>query len=199
MDSTKQQICQTAKNLFNERGYRSVTMRSIAGAASISLGTLTYHYAHKQDLLVAIMDSTIRSFPSAPPKDVEGLHQLLFRLMESIAESPFYFNDPSIYSSVPQLQARHQSSVGKLSELLSQTLTLMVSEGLFSSELTPERIESMVLLLLSSHTGWAQHNCTWTPETAISIETMLRTQWTALCPYLTSRGRQEYKALHLQY
>lgn len=37
MDSTKQQICQTARVLFNKRGYRFVTMRSIAGVASIAL------------------------------------------------------------------------------------------------------------------------------------------------------------------
>lgn len=44
--------------MFNERVNRSVSMRQIAGAAGISLGTLTYHYAHKQDLLAAIMDET---------------------------------------------------------------------------------------------------------------------------------------------
>ena len=43
MDFTKSQICETAKNMFNERGYQSVSMRQIAAAAGISLGTLTYH------------------------------------------------------------------------------------------------------------------------------------------------------------
>ena len=75
MDVTKSQICKAAKELFNEKGYQSVSMRQIAGAAKISLGTLTYHYAHKQDLLGAIMDSTIKTFPQMPPRNIAGLKQ----------------------------------------------------------------------------------------------------------------------------
>ena len=87
MDFTKSRIRKVAKDLFNEKGYQSVSMRQIAGAAKISLGTLTYHYAHKQDLLAAIMDDTISIFPKTAPQDISGLHMLFGQLLKSVADA----------------------------------------------------------------------------------------------------------------
>ena len=41
MKTTKELIRNTARELFNERGYRAVSMRNIADALGISVGNLT--------------------------------------------------------------------------------------------------------------------------------------------------------------
>ena len=51
MKTTKELIRNTARELFNERGYRAVSMRNIADALGISVGNLTYHYPHKALLM----------------------------------------------------------------------------------------------------------------------------------------------------
>lgn len=51
----KKQIIEKAIELFNEKGYESVTMRDISGALQISVGNLTYHFKKKDDILYAIM------------------------------------------------------------------------------------------------------------------------------------------------
>lgn len=193
MDFTKSQICKSAKELFNEKGYQAVSMRQIAAAAGISLGTLTYHYARKQDLMAAIMDSTIKTFPDTPPQDIAGLHLLLQQLLASIADSPFYFNDPSIYRFVPQLQNQNYANVGHLFELFETSLKNLVMSGLLVPELTDTRIHQLTMVLMLSHTGWSQYNSSRSHQQSITVEEMLSAQWAALYPYLTSKGRAEYE------
>lgn len=193
MDFTKSQICKAAKELFNEKGYQSVSMRQISAAAGISLGTLTYHYAHKQDLLAAIMDSTIHTFPDTAPQDIAGFHLLLRQLLESITDSAFYFNDPSIYRSIPQLQAQNHANVGRLFELFEDALKNLVAAGLLVPELTEVRIHQLTMVLMLSHTGWSQHNSSRWHQQAIGLNEILAAQWTVLYPYLTPQGRKEYE------
>lgn len=193
MDFTKSQICKAAKELFNEKGYQSVSMRQISAAAGISLGTLTYHYAHKQDLMAAIMDFTIKTFPDTAPRDIAGFHLLLAQLLESIADSPFYFNDPSIYRSIPRLQSQNYNNVGRLFELFETALKNLVSAGLLVPELDDMRIHQLTMVLMLSHTGWSQHNSSRSHQQAISLKEMLAAQWTVLYPYLTPKGKKEYE------
>lgn len=59
MSTTKDRILSTAVNLFNERGFVSVTMRDLANELEISPGNLTYHFKKKEDLMEAIHDRII--------------------------------------------------------------------------------------------------------------------------------------------
>lgn len=193
MDFTKSQIREAAKELFNEKGYQSVSMRQIAGAARISLGTLTYHYAHKQDLLAAIMDDTIRTFPKTAPQDIFGLHVLLGQLLKSVADARFYFNDPAVYQASPTLQEQRDQNVGCLFDLLESSLENLVKNRLLIPELTGKRIHELAMVLMLSHTGWLQHNASRSREYEITLEELLKAQWAAVYPYLTEKGLTEYK------
>lgn len=193
MDFTKSQICETAKNMFNERGYQSVSMRQIAAAAGISLGTLTYHYAHKQDLLAAIMDSTIQTFPQTAPQDIAGLHVLFRQLLESIADARFYFNDPAVYQAAPLLQEQRDMNVGCLFRLLEDTLKNLAEREFLVPKLTEKRIHQLAMVLMLSHTGWLQHNASRSHEFEISMDELLMAQWAAVYPYLTPKGLEEYE------
>lgn len=193
MDFTKPQICKIAKELFNERGYQSVSMRQIAGAAGISLGTLTYHYARKQDLLASIMDSAIKTFPQTPPRDIAGLHLLFRRLLESVVDARFYFNDPAVYQAAPLLQEQRDANVGALFRLLEHALENLVEQELLTPNLTEKRIHQLAMVLMLSHTGWLQHNASRSREYQIELEEFLMAQWAAVYPYLTDKGLEEYK------
>lgn len=197
MDFTKSQICQTAKKLFNESGYQSVSMRQIAATAGISLGTLTYHYARKQDLLAAIMDSTIETFPQTPPQDIAGLHVLFRQLLESIIDARFYFNDPAVYQAAPLLQEQRDKNVGCLFGLLESALENLVKGGFLVPGLTQRRIHQLATVLMLSHTGWLQHNASRSSQYEISLEELLDAQWAAVCPYFTEKGAEEYSAFRV--
>ena len=195
MKTTKELIRKTARELFNARGYRAVSMRNIADALDISVGNLTYHYPQKELLMEAIMDDELDTLPAAPVPGLPGLNRLLERMLESFLETPFYFNDPALYSSVPSLQSRHVANVMELFNILRDAIGSCTGLGLFVPELSGPLLDQITCLLMLSHTGWAQHNATWPSSHGISISEMLAAQWTVLIPYLTPAGRAEYAAL----
>ena len=195
MKTTKELIRNTARELFNERGYRAVSMRNIADALGISVGNLTYHYPHKDLLMEDIMNAELGTLPAAPEPGLSGLNRLLERMLESFFETPFYFNDPALYSSVPRLQARHAASVEALLGVLRDAIGGCTELGLFVPALSGSRLEQVARLLMLSHTGWAQHNATWPVSCFISAGEMMQAQWAVLMPYLTPAGQAAYEAL----
>ena len=196
MNTTKERIRRTASRLFSERGYRAVTMRNIADELGISVGNLTYHYPHKELLLEAVMDEELTTLPAGPCPGLEGLQQLLRRMLESFQETPFYFNDPNVYTQVPELRSRHAAVVDRLFGVLRDTLAAQVEAGLLRPELTGPVLERLTTLLMASHVGWAQHNATWEAARQVSVEEMLACQWAALEPWLTEAGRAARRRLN---
>ncbi|GHO80240.1 TetR family transcriptional regulator [Ktedonobacter sp. SOSP1-85] len=60
--ANKQQLLQTAQELFAERDIESVTMTEIAKAAGVGQGTLYRHFAHKGELLEALLTPHFEQF-----------------------------------------------------------------------------------------------------------------------------------------
>ncbi|MBQ2967452.1 MAG: helix-turn-helix transcriptional regulator [Clostridia bacterium] len=56
LTETEIKIVATAAKLFLEQGFSATTHRQIAKEAGIGLGTLTYHYRAKEDLLHILME-----------------------------------------------------------------------------------------------------------------------------------------------
>ncbi len=54
-----------AARLFAQRGYAATSMRDIAQAASMLPGSLYYHFAAKEDLLVAVYETGVREIVAA--------------------------------------------------------------------------------------------------------------------------------------
>jgi len=53
-------ILDEAARLFREKGYAATSMRDIAAAADMLPGSLYYHFAAKEDLLVAVYEEGVR-------------------------------------------------------------------------------------------------------------------------------------------
>lgn len=71
---TKLNILDTAKALFYERGYRAVTVHEICERANVKLGTFTYYFSRKDDLLSALYNSYMQACKEYV--DAQGLDQL---------------------------------------------------------------------------------------------------------------------------
>lgn len=188
--SLQQDIITAATALFNEKGYHSVSMRDIAAALGISVGNLTYHFPKKQDILQAIM---ARNFHvTAVREEVTTLGQLqtlLDKMLASLEVNAFYFRDPSLYP----LNPAGSRDVEDLYQLLLKALGALEAKGLFSPDLTGERREDLIRILMLSHLGWCQQGEAFSPIQSMTRPRFLRAHWALLEPYLTEAGRREFR------
>lgn len=100
MAKLKDKIKDTAKRLFAEKGYDTVTLRTIAEEAGTTIGNLTYHYKQKEDIAAAIQKESqagyMTDLETLPDQPLEVLRYLC--LMTEIAqkgheENAFYFRN----------------------------------------------------------------------------------------------------------
>lgn len=191
-ESLREDIVSVAIELFNEKGYGNVSMRNISGALGISVGNLTYHFQKKQDILQAIMQRNFRV--TAMREEVGNLadfHRLLDRMLVSLSDNAFYFRDPSLYS----LNDGGQRDVEELYRLMNEALTGLRRRGLLTEQLTDERREGLVRILMLSHLAWIQQSAGFQPVAGMTKKEFLEAHWFLLEPYLTERGWEEYRRL----
>jgi AcrR family transcriptional regulator len=62
MSKTKEKILEAAKDLFNEVGYKDVTIRMIALKLEMSSGTLNFHFQKREVLLEALYYQMVENF-----------------------------------------------------------------------------------------------------------------------------------------
>lgn len=188
--SLREDIIQTSIALFNKRGYGNVSLRDISGALSISVGNLNYYFAKKQDILQTIMERPYATVSSdAPITTLRQFQDLWERMLDSLLLYAFYFRDPSL----SRLHPKGAQNVDFLRQLALQALEGLRQAGLFSPELTPQRQDQLVRVLMLSHLGWVQQTDPSSDHPAMTKEAFLADHWAILEPYLTPAGREEYQ------
>jgi AcrR family transcriptional regulator len=57
---TKEKIKNTARELFNSKGFKNVTLREVAKELSISYGNITYHFKTKKQLIFCLYEDMLK-------------------------------------------------------------------------------------------------------------------------------------------
>jgi AcrR family transcriptional regulator len=111
-DQTRQRILATASQLFVEHGYAATSVRDISQRLGMTKGSLYYHFASKEDLLVALLAplfEAVDGFVAAAREGGEVTADLVRRLIDLLDEhAPMlrsFLADPSVEQV--KTQARH--------------------------------------------------------------------------------------------
>lgn len=99
---TRDRIVRTARQLFNEQGYGTVTTAALAAHCGIAEGNLWYHFKTRQALLEAIsadfaaaIETRLAMQPAGDP--IADYVRLLGAVMQEFRDFRFLYRDQSAY------------------------------------------------------------------------------------------------------
>lgn len=72
-EKTRGLILDKAAKLFSQRGYGSTTLKDIAADAGMQAGSLYYHFASKEALMVDVLELSIKFISDTVEKEIEKL------------------------------------------------------------------------------------------------------------------------------
>ena len=184
MENTRARILTAAAQLFEQQGYRSVSMRAIAARLGISVGNLTYHFPHKQDIATALAEQELTAIILPEEATLPALDGYLRRMLLSLVDHARMFDDPLLFEDLPGCQQENADRITRLQQ-----------QGRFRQELRGQTLQDVITLIMFSHVGWQQKVSVSRQPAGAAVEDMMRIQWLLLRPYLTEEGRAELAQL----
>ncbi len=156
-DFRRDQIMDTARRLFGERGTTDVSMDEIAAEAGVARSTVYVYFSNRDDLLRACVQSMYDRLEDtialvvdddAPP--VERLRRLILGLLERIDESPDFFR--LAMATQATAGAAGSAAVGgalmmiglDMIRVLEELVVAGVAAGDFRGDIDPERAVVLV-------------------------------------------------------
>jgi len=155
-DFRRDQIMDTARRLFGERGTTDVSMDDIAAEAGVARSTVYVYFANRDDLLRACVQSmydrmtdTIELIVADNASPAGRLRGLILGLLERIDESPAFFRLAMATQATP---GEGSAAVGgalmmiglDMIRVLEELVLAGVAAGDFRADLDPERAVVLV-------------------------------------------------------
>ncbi|MFS8047524.1 TetR family transcriptional regulator [Rhizobium sp. BR 314] len=93
---TRNEILQSAKALFLDKGYENVSLEEIATAAGVTRGAVHWHFKNKQGLMFAIRDEAQQPFDELaermsrelPPNPLDLIADAIASIFEDVQHDP---------------------------------------------------------------------------------------------------------------
>ncbi len=192
---TKQLIINNAITLFNTKGIKNVTLREIAATINKSYGNVTYHFATKEQLLVAIFEEYNETLVALHSKPIETEHLLHYFMLapafsfDITVKYLFLFVDyteikrayPAFISQVEiKNQQRKQQWKGLLLALKKQEF------------LKNELLETDLDFIMELSIGLRMYYFQSTAIEAFDKKEFSKTVNRLLFPYLSEKGKRFY-------
>lgn len=198
MNSTKEMIVQTARNLFYERGYENITLRDIANACDISPGNLNYYFNKKEDLITTVMegayDDLYHELAIGTADTLADLMDQFLKFDETFSRHPYYFkNIYNLASSHEILKIRQIRFREQLFYYYMRSIHALLRNGALRDDITEYQYRDLALhLIMIQNTWYVQYAPTY-DELFLSF-TFFKSICNCLYPFLTPKGIEEWGA-----
>ena len=164
-------------------------------SGGISVGNLTYHFPHKQDIATALAEQELTAIILPEEATLPALDGYLRRMLLSLVDHARMFDDPLLFEDLPGCQQENADRITRLQQNLERLLSQLRQQGRFRQELRGQTLQDVITLIMFSHVGWQQKVSVSRQPAGAAVEDMMRIQWLLLRPYLTEEGRAELAQL----
>ncbi|AYZ34577.1 TetR/AcrR family transcriptional regulator [Chryseobacterium indologenes] len=164
--NTKEKILSKALELFNEKGYNTITTRSIAAELGISAGNLHYHFKHSEDILKILfsemtqkMDGLMDGMKKMENKTLEDLYQLTLSSCEVFYSYRFIFiNFVDILHKIPEIEAQYEGINFSRKEEFQQIFSGFQKNNIFKKDIPDFLMKSFTEQIFIIADNWLTHN-----------------------------------------
>lgn len=155
-DAAKQHIIDTARVLFFQEGFKTISTDRMAKEAAISKTTLYKHFPNMAGILEAVLQEEVDAFDVGISLDINSQADFEQALISYGTNLLNYLNKPQMvqFAQLMFEEARLQPEVAKVFfdtayqgtiQDLSQMMALGLKKGFLSSSLTPEELAEQLL------------------------------------------------------
>lgn len=184
-NNLKDAILETARQLFNRRGYNEVSMRDISKSLGISVGNLTYYYGKKEDLVEAVILFQHEGYRKpGSPKTLEDLHECFKRVLAHQSRNPYYFRHYKQLAQIsPKIHRVQETVLRDLRDLVRDAFSHLRLARLLEAEIFENQGEYLIQTILTL--------CAY--GTVLEKANPLSCVWGLIYPLLTASGKKIYR------
>lgn len=188
--NTRQQILDTAKRLFNERGYNGVSLKDIADEIGISKGNLTYHFSKKEVIMESLIFDTPNTQPNFIASNLLELDKIFLDRQEAVQNNAYYFLYHSQLSDLSPRIAEAQTMVYRqVVHGFQQSFKTLQDKGLLRSEMFHHEYDRIIDQLHMASIYWTSFSSL---QKTAGIPADYRTHaWSIMYHLLTEKGKNE--------
>lgn len=188
----KQEILETARLLFNEKGFKATTMREIADRMGISLGNLTYHYHKKEDMMVEMVQR-----PDFLDKEIAQSFTEFFQLIQAMVDSlivnRFFYTADELFHSSDTFSASNTNNIQQIETHLEKSLQNLSDQNLLVPWISNEERHAFTHVIMSAHLIWIKNSFYLINTELFDYHEFLAMHWYLLESHVESMHQKEYK------
>lgn len=161
--STSDAIYLAAEDLFFQRGYGGTSLRDLAEAVDLQVGSLYNHIESKEALLFAIMKSSLDGVLAAVDEAVAGIEAPLEQLEAFMKATIGYYGSHVQESFIGSTELRSlppvsRRKIQKLRDAYEERLTTILEAAVAAGADIPDvRMAAYALIAISSHVASWYH------------------------------------------
>lgn len=204
---TKEKILAKALELYNEKGYNTITTRHIAAELSISPGNLHYHFKHSEDIikilfseLIVKMDELLNEMKKNENKVLKDLYDFTFSTCEIFYSYRFIFvNFVDILNNIPEIKAQYEGINFSRKEEFYFIFSGLQKNNIFRENIPEFITDCLTEQIFIIADNWLTHNrmiSKFEKEKAIYHYTLL--QMNLFYPFLNDEQQKLYEQQYIR-
>lgn len=192
---TKEDILITARELFNEYGYKNISMRDIAKKLNISVGNLTYYFKKKEDLIEEVVMYKHRKYKGILLlKSLDDLNNLFLDMLNTQNENIYYFKHfdelAEISSKIYEIQL---ATLNKIEKILKECFEELQRKNLVQKVKPKSQIDNLIKCILTVIIYKSIKTKDLNKQD--NIDSIISCLWSMIFMYLTDEGKDMYLSI----